>query len=88
MAELAYLGSLLGMPNILDPMFPLAYTTFFGSLTSGGGGGEEQEEGVGIGGGAIKVKTSDSHSQDSTHVHTSNVSGCLCVLFTLVVLWI
>ncbi len=30
MAELTYLGKLLGMPDVLDPMFPLAYTTFFG----------------------------------------------------------
>ena len=72
MAELAYLGSLLGMPNILDPIFPLAYTTFFGPLTSGGGGpGEEgEEERVGLGGGTIKVET----PEDSAHVHTSNVS--------------
>lgn len=74
MAELVYLGSLLGMPNIMDPMFPLAYSTFFGPLTSGGGGkqpGEEGEgEGVGLGGGTIKVET----PEDSAHVHTSNVS--------------
>ena len=74
MAELAYLGSLLGMPNILDPMFPLAYTTFFGPLTSGEGGGGPGEEGegerVGLGGGTIKVDT----PKDSAHVHTSNVS--------------
>ena len=72
MAELAYLGSLLGMPNILDPLFPLAYTTFFAPLTSGGGGpGEEGEgKGIGLGGGAIKVET----PKDSAHVHTSNVS--------------
>lgn len=72
MAELAYLGSLLGMPNILDPVFPLAYTTFFGPLTSGGGGPAEEGEGerVGIGGGIIKVET----PEDSAHVHTSNVS--------------
>ncbi|XP_064403581.1 symplekin-like isoform X2 [Halichondria panicea] len=30
MAELKYLGNLLGMPNVTDPMFPLAYTAFFG----------------------------------------------------------
>ena len=83
MAELAYLGSLLGMPNILDPMFPLAYTTFFGPLTSGGGGegggpGEEGEgERVGLGGGTIKVEA----PEDSAHVHTSNVSTqrSLCI---------
>ena len=32
MAELSRLGSLLGLPSILDPMFPVAYTAFFGSL--------------------------------------------------------
>jgi len=31
MAELSYLGSLLGLPNIMDPIFPLAYATFFKS---------------------------------------------------------
>ena len=30
MRELSYLGSLLGLPNIMDPMFPIAYATFFG----------------------------------------------------------
>lgn len=32
MEELQYLGNLLGLPNIFDPLFPLAYTTFFGNL--------------------------------------------------------
>lgn len=36
MAELTYLGKLLGMPNVLDPMFPLAYTAFFGMDNKGG----------------------------------------------------
>ncbi len=35
MAELTYLGTLLGMPNVLDPMFPLAYTAFFGMDNQG-----------------------------------------------------
>jgi hypothetical protein len=72
MAELAYLGSLLGMPNILDPTFPLAYTAFFAPLTSGGAGPGKEAEGerVGLGGGAIKVEP----PEDSAHVHTSNVS--------------
>lgn len=72
MAELAYLGSLLGMPNILDPSFPLAYTAFFAPLTSGGGGQGKEGEGerVGLGGGSIKVE----NPEDSAHVHTSNVS--------------
>ena len=30
MKELSYLGSLLGMPDIFDPSFSMAYTTFFG----------------------------------------------------------
>ncbi len=32
MEQLQYLGSLLGLPSISDPHFPLAYATFFGSL--------------------------------------------------------
>ena len=35
MAELKYLGNILGMPNVLDPMFPLAYTAFFGMDDAG-----------------------------------------------------
>ena len=31
MTELAFLGSLLGMPSIFDPMFPATYSSFFGS---------------------------------------------------------
>lgn len=78
MAELAYLGSLLGMPNILDPMFPLAYTTFFGPLTSEGGEGEERKvKGVGLGGGAINVETNNQQPPDPAHVHTSNVSASI-----------
>ena len=26
------MGSLLGLPDIMDPQFPLAYAAFFGSL--------------------------------------------------------
>lgn len=33
-AQLSYLGSLLGLPDIMDPQFPLAYAAFFGSLPS------------------------------------------------------
>ena len=45
MAELAYLGSLLGLPDVLDPVFPLAYTAFFGDLPPGSKmEGEETEE--------------------------------------------
>ena len=32
MKELSYLGSLLGMPDIFDPAFTLAYTAFFGDM--------------------------------------------------------
>ena len=31
-AELSYLGALLGLPSVFDPMFPVAYAAFFGSL--------------------------------------------------------
>ena len=34
MTELAFLGSLLGMPSIFDPMFPAMYASFFGSYPS------------------------------------------------------
>ena len=75
MVELAYLGSLLGMPNILDPAFPLAYATFFGSLPSTE---EEMEQGaanMGIGEGRIKVEPgTDQHVHDPAYVHASNVS--------------
>lgn len=72
MVELAYLGSLLGMPNILDPVFPLAYTTFFGSLPST----DEKNDNLELGTGNIKVESEDDqqHSQDLAYVHTANVS--------------
>jgi len=31
MRELKMLGDLLGMPNVFDPSFPMAYSTFFGA---------------------------------------------------------
>ena len=31
MAQLTYLGSLLGLPDLTDPAFPLAYSMFFGN---------------------------------------------------------
>ena len=34
MTELAFLGSLLGMPSIFDPMFPATYASFFGTYPS------------------------------------------------------
>ena len=40
MAELSYLGTLLGLPSITDPMFPLAYGAFFGAVEEG----KEKEE--------------------------------------------
>ena len=72
MAELAYLGALLGMPNILDPAFPLAYTAFFGPIP----GSEGQEEtGMGLGQGTIKVEPGEAQQAgDPTFVHTTNVS--------------
>lgn len=72
MAELAYLGALLGMPNILDPSFPLAYTTFFGSLP---GTEESEEPAMGLGQGAIKAEPRDGQQAlDPTSVHATNVS--------------
>ena len=54
MAELAYLGSLLGLPDVLDPVFPLAYTAFFGDLPPGSKlEGEETEE-VGVSSEAVR----------------------------------
>lgn len=64
MAELSYLGALLGMPNVLDPQFPLAYTAFFGSFPATG---ETDETAMALGGGAIKVESEAS-------IHASNVS--------------
>lgn len=37
MAELDLLGSLLGLPNLLDPMFPLAFSAFFDGASGGTG---------------------------------------------------
>lgn len=39
MAELTFLGNLLGLPTVFDPMFPLAYSSFFS-------GAEEARHGV------------------------------------------
>ena len=72
MAELSYLGALLGMPNILDPEFPLAYSAFFGSfpVTS-----EQEEAAMALGGGTIKMETGESKlALNPTSVHASNVS--------------
>ena len=72
MAELSYLGALLGMPNILDPQFPLAYSAFFGSFPVTG---EQDEAAMALGGGAIKIETGESKlAHDPTSIHASNVS--------------
>ena len=64
--ELAYLGSLLGLPNILDPMFPLAFSTFLNTLPPG----------LGKGGGA-EVKMEETQPEEKpAAVDTSNVSHC------------
>lgn len=77
MAELAYLGALLGMPNILDPAFPLAYTAFFGSIPVSSE--EQKEPGMGLGQGAIKVEPGEEQqAHDPTYVHPTNVSGATC----------
>ena len=74
--ELAYLGSLLGLPNILDPMFPLAFSTFLNTLPPG----------LGKGGGA-EVKMEETQPEEKpAAVDTSNVSHCLifvnhCLIF-------
>lgn len=42
MDQLQYLGSILGLPSISDPCFPMAYASFFGSLPeSGKDGGKD-----------------------------------------------
>ena len=48
MAELSYLGSLLGLPNMLDPSFPAAFSQFFGGPPAPATVGE---------GGAVKILT-------------------------------
>ncbi len=63
MAELAYLGTLLGLPPTLDPAYHLAYATFFTGATEG-------EEGVKAEG-ARETKSLES-------VRTQNVSGSCC----------
>lgn len=61
MVELAYLGSLLGMPNIFDPMFTLAASAFLSSLPPGLEEGETKEE---------------QPEDKPAAIHTSNVSRC------------
>lgn len=61
MAELAYLGTLLGLPPVLDPTYHLAYAAFFDTLSSGGA--EEEEE---------EVKKEETMGLES--VRTQNVS--------------
>ena len=64
MEELTRLGSLLGMPNIFDPMFPLAYSAFFG-------GAEEARLG-------IKMETDhDPKSVKSSNVSIIYCDGLL-----------
>ena len=70
MVELAYLGSLLGLPNILDPMFPLAFSTFLNTLPPG----------LGEGGGAKVTLEGTQPEEKPAAVHTSNVSHCLILL--------
>ena len=45
MNELTFLGSLLGMPSIFDPMFPTMYCSFFGSYPSWMQEGMDKESG-------------------------------------------
>ena len=75
MADLAVLGTLLGLPSITDPMFPLAYSAFFGSLPMesprrrGGGGVKEEGE-------SLQAETED----DAPAVHAANVRVTLCAM--------
>ena len=64
MSELTFLGSLLGMPSIFDPMFPTMYCSFFGSYPSWMQEGMDKESG----------ETGDSTAPASPVL--SNVSIC------------
>ena len=57
MAELSYLGNLLGLPPVMDPMFPLAYGAFFGAVEVG----METE------------KEKEKESLEPKAIHTANV---------------
>lgn len=46
MAELSYLGKLLGLPHMLDPTFNLAYSTLFGAKPTIGEGSVKVENPV------------------------------------------
>ena len=72
MAELAYLGSLLGLPDVLDPVFPLAYTAFFGDLPPGSKT-EEQESGEA----AVAVEA--IHSDNVSPFTVEWLVGCCCL---------
>ncbi|CAI8001683.1 Symplekin [Geodia barretti] len=61
MTELAFLGSLLGMPSIFDPMFPATYATFFGSYPSWMNVGTQGSE----------PKVMEKNSEDSGDVFVS-----------------
>lgn len=65
MAELTFLGNLLGMPNVFDPMFPLAYSAFFGAS--------------GDSGGVVKMET-DSQPVISSNVSSSSNAVIQCML--------
>jgi hypothetical protein len=58
MAELSYLGKLLGLPNISDPSFHEAYQSLFNA--------PEHET---IGEGSIKVETNPVFVQESNVSH-------------------
>ena len=55
MAQLSYLGDLLGLPDMLDPTFPLAFSQFFGGTLAG----------PNIGAGSIKTESSVKESNVS-----------------------
>ena len=68
MKELSYLGSLLGMPDIYDPTFALAYTAFFGDAPP--------MPGISLDDVAMEEDESKQHTDMpcSEAIHTDNVS--------------
>jgi hypothetical protein len=76
MTELAFLGSLLGMPSIFDPMFPATYATFFGSYPSWMNVGTQGSE----------PKVMEKNSEDSGDVFVSPMISNVCYIFSCLLL--
>ena len=64
MAELSYLGKLLGLPHVLDPTFHEAYNSLFGT-----------PQPAAIGEGSIKVETNPLFVQKSNVSRPSLIWG-------------